>query len=192
MADQPTTPSPASPTAAPARQGAPRQQSRGRRRQKSRFGTQMEEKQNLKAIYGIREGQLRRYYQEALKAGGQTGPTIITLLEQRLDNVLYRGGFAETRKASRQMATHGHVQINGRAVDVPSVRLLPGDVITIKESKRKKKLYENWQKHLQNVSTPSWLVIDPEQYSLKVTAAPTADEANIGIDIRAVVEYFAR
>lgn len=163
-----------------------------RRRQLSRFGTQMAEKQNLKEIYGLRENQLRRYYAEALKGRHETGPRIIQLLELRLDNALYRAGFCPTRAAARQLASHGLVEVNGRSVNIPSLRLSPGDVVRIKESKRKSVLFDNFAKRLQNVALPSWLTLDPVSFAFSVITEPTPEEATIGVDIRSVVEFFAR
>lgn len=194
MADTPTTSAPAKPAAAGQRAGgAPggRGQQR-RRRQPSRFGKQMEEKQNLKEIYGLRDKQLRRYYEEALKSSEETGPRIIQFLEMRLDNALYRAGFAPSRPAARQMASHGIVEVNGRSITVPSLRLLPGDTIRIKETKRKSILFENFEKRLQNVALPSWITLDAAGYAFKVVSEPIPEEATIGVDVRSVVEFFAR
>lgn len=164
----------------------------GRRRQRSRFAVQMEEKQNLKEIYGLRERQLRRYYTEALRGKKETGPGLIELCERRLDNALYRAGFCATRAAARQLVSHGFVEVNERSVNVPSRRVGLGDMVRIKESKRSSVLFDNFEKRLQNVSLPSWISLDPAVYSFSVTAEPEADEAGLGVDIRSVVEFFAR
>ena len=165
----------------------------GRRpKRKSRFGTQLEEKQQLKELYGLREGPLRRYYVEAQRAAAETGPQMISLMERRLDNAVYRAGWAETRKMARQLATHGIFEVNGRRVDVPSYRLRKGDVITIKESKRKKSPFANFEKRMQNVTPPAWLRIAPADFAVTVEGEPTADEAGVGVDIQAIVEYLAR
>lgn len=171
-----------------ARGGSPHR----RRRQKSRYGVQMEEKQNLKSIYGIREQQLRRYYQQAQRSPTETGPQLIELLERRLDNTVYRAGFAPTRPAARQMVTHGLLQVNGRAIDIPSARVRVGDTIQIKKSKRDKALFTNFAKRMQNVAVPAWLELDAAAYACKVTQNPLAGEAGLGVDVRAIVEYFAR
>ncbi len=185
-----TSTKPASPGQRPGGGGSGRPQQR--RRQRTRFGLQMEEKQNLKEIYGLREGQLRRYYAEALKAEEETGPRIIQLLESRLDNALFRAGFAPTRAAARQMASHGIVEVNEHSVNVPSLRLTPGDIVRIKVTKRKSVLFENFVKRLQNVALPSWITLNAEGYSFSVTTLPQAEEAGVGVDIRSVVEFFAR
>lgn len=194
MADTPTTSAPTKPAGAASRAGgAPggRSQQR-RRRQPSRFGKQMEEKQNLKEIYGLREKQLRRYYAEALKGSAETGPRIIQLLEMRLDNALYRAGFCVSRAAARQMASHAIVEVNDRSVTVPSLRLLPGDTVRIKASKRKSVLFDNFEKRLQNVALPTWITLDAAGYGFKVTGEPLPEDTTIGVDIRSVVEFFSR
>lgn len=173
----------------------PQQQQRqgqGRRKNVSRYGTQLKEKQMLKQMFGVREEQLKRYYREATRVRGETGPHLISLLERRLDNMVFRAGFASTRPQARQMTTHGLFTVNARRVDVPSYSLKPGDVVSIKESKRSKSHFTNLTKKLQNVHTPSWITLDVTNYGFRVTAVPDSDEANVGVDIRAIVELFAR
>ena len=165
---------------------------RGRRKVRSRYGTQLAEKQQLKEIYGIREEQLRRYYKEAQKSEEQTGRVLVELLERRLDNALYRAGWAPTRKAARQMASHKLVTVNGRVVSVPSIRLRENDVVAVKESKRSKEVFANFEKKLQNTALPSWITLDSKEYAFKVASLPNMEEAAVGVDIRAVVELFAR
>lgn len=168
------------------------QQSRTRRKPKSRYGTQLAEKQNLKNIFTIREGQLKKYYEAAHNKDEETGPYIIKILESRLDNAIYRAGFATTRAQARQMATHRLFTVNGRPVDVPSVLLKENDVVAVKENKRGKAYFENFDKKMQNVRTPEWVLVDPSSLSFKVVGAPNMEEANLGVDIKAVVELFAR
>ncbi len=169
-----------------------RQQQQKRRKRKSRYGGQLQEKQDLKKLFGIREEQLKRYYREARSNVSETGPTLISLLERRLDNAIFRAGFADTRAQARQMSTHRLFAINGRSVDVPSQQLRPGDVVTVREGKRKKSYFTNFDKKLQNVNPPSWIELSPEAYSFTIKALPTVEEANLGVDIRAIVEFFAR
>lgn len=163
-----------------------------RRRPGSRFSQQLREKQNLKGIYGLREEQLKHYYRQALQSRSETGPLLIQMLELRLDNAVFRAGFATTRKQARQMVSHGLFLVNGRKVDVPSQRVKIGDVVTVKEGKRAKALFDNFEKRMQNVRLPEWLRLDTSAYSFTVTARPAPEEAGIGVDIRAVVELFAR
>ena len=177
-------------TQTPKPMGRPTKQTR--RKQKSRYGTQMAEKQQLKGIYGIQEQQLRNYYTQAHRSKAETGPELVVLLERRLDNAVYRAGFAPTRQAARQMSTHRLLTVNGRPVDVPSYRLKPGDVVAVRESKRGKALFSNFEKRMQNVKSPAWLLLNPTEFGFTVTALPTMSEANVGVDIQAIVEYFAR
>ncbi|OGY30770.1 MAG: hypothetical protein A2805_01945 [Candidatus Andersenbacteria bacterium RIFCSPHIGHO2_01_FULL_46_36] len=187
------TPQPAA-AAAPAGQQrrAPQQQQRGRRKQVSRYGTQLKEKQDLKKMFGLREEQLHRYYERALKFKGQTGPTLVSMLERRLDNAIFRSGFAQTRPQARQMATHRLFAVNGQPVDVPSYSLKVGDVVSVRDGKKAKAYFTNFEKRMQNVNAPSWVLINPEEFSFKVTSLPSFEEANVGVDIRAIVEFFAR
>ncbi|MEK7557385.1 MAG: 30S ribosomal protein S4 [Patescibacteria group bacterium] len=163
-----------------------------RRRPTSRYAQQMLEKQSLKEIYGLREEQLKTYYRQALSARGETGPYIIRMLERRLDNAVFRSGIAQTRPQARQMVTHGLFLVNGRGADIPSRRLTVGDVIAIKEGKRKKALFDNFEKRMQGARLPNWLALDVKGYGFKVVGEPAPEEAAIGVDIRAVVEFFAR
>lgn len=196
MADQPT-PTPAAapaPTKAPgqpgfgARGGGPQQ----RRRPKSRYGTQMAEKQNFKSIFGIREEQLRKYYGHALRSKEETGRKLVALLESRLDSAVYRAGLAATRRQARQMVSHRLFVVNGRPVNIPSIQLKAGDEVRVREGKRGKSYFTNFEKKMQNVSTPSWLVLDTEHYGFRVQALPSSEEANLGVDVDAIVEFFAR
>lgn len=164
----------------------------GPRRNVSRYGTQLKEKQTLKEMFGVRERQLRRYYQIAQRVRGETGPHLISLLERRLDNAVFRAGFAATRPQARQMTTHGLFAINDRRVDVPSYSLKPGDIVSIKTSKRGKSYFTNLAKRLQNVHPPDWITLDPENFAFRVTAQPEGEVSSIGVDIRAIVELFAR
>lgn len=194
---KPATPGADQPRAAdapPSGRGAvPARQSGGRRRKrKSRYGTQLQEKQNLKEMFGIREEQLKRYYREARRATGETGPEIVVLVERRLDNAIYRAGFAQTRAQARQMATHRFFAVNGRAVDIPSHSLRPGDVVAIRENKKKASYFTNFEKRLQHTRPPSWITITPKEHSFRIETLPTYEEANVGVDMRSIVEYFAR
>lgn len=164
----------------------------GRRRSRTRYGVQLLEKQQLKQIFGVREGQLRKYFQKARAVQGETGPKLIQILESRLDNAIFRSGFAQTRPQARQMASHRFFSVNGKSVDVPSVQVKPGDVVQVRETKRSASYFSNFEKRTQNVRPPSWITINPEEFSFTIAAQPTSEEANLGVDIRSVVEFFAR
>lgn len=143
-------------------------------------------------MYGIREQQLKRYYRDAKRLEGETGPNLISLLEGRLDNAVFRAGLAQTRPQARQMASHRLFMVNGRPVDIPSYPLKPGDTVTVRESKKKLPFFSSIEKRLQNVAAPSWVSLVPKDFGFEITATPTYEEANVGVDVRAVVEYFAR
>lgn len=178
MADQPRT------------QNKPGQQRR--RRQVSRYGSQMAEKQQLKEIFSVRETQLKNYYLKAKRSKGRTGAELLGALERRIDNAVFRAGFAVTRPASRQMVSHGYFIVNGKVTNVASYSLKPGDVVSIKETKRKKSHFLTFPKSLQNVTPPAWIVLDPEAFSFRITALPQPEDSPVGVDIQAVVEFFAR
>jgi len=169
-----------------------RQQQRGRRRPRSRYAQQLHEKQTLKGIYGVRERQLRIYYVAARQSSEETGPSLISLLERRLDNAVFRAGIAETRAQARQMVSHGMFEVNSRPVDVPSIQVREGDIVKIKEGKRKKGLFENFEKRMQGAQLPDWIRLDVSGYGFNVTGTPSTEEAAVGVDIRSVVELFAR
>jgi small subunit ribosomal protein S4 len=177
----------------PSPQQKPQQQQQGRRRRpQSRYGVGLQEKQGLKKIFGLREEQLKKYYERALKVKGQTGPTLISLLERRLDNAIFRAGFAQTRPQARQMTTHRLFAVNGKPVDVPSYSLKPGDVVSVRKSKQGKSYFSSFDKRMQNSTAPSWILNNPEEFGFKVTSIPSYEEANLGVDVRVVVEFFAR
>lgn len=190
-----TTPQPNTPnTNAPGAnsKGAPQKKQGGRRRKVSRYGVQMEEKKNLKVLYGIREEQLKTYYRKALRSKAETGPQLVDMLERRIDNSIFRAGLALTRPQARQMVSHGYFQVNGKKVDIPSYLLKSGDVVSVKESKRTKSYFSNFEKRMQGVRTPSWIEVNASDFGFKFVGAPSVEEANIGIDMRAIVEFFTR
>jgi small subunit ribosomal protein S4 len=173
--------------------GKPGSQTMQRRRKpKTRYGYQMAEKQSLKRIFDIGERQLRSYYQEADRAEEATGSSLVSLLERRLDNAVFRAGFAETRPAARQRVSHGLFQVNGRRVTIPSYRLKAGDVVTIKENKRPKAVFKAFPKSLQNTVSPEWITLQPDQFSFKVSQLPKGEEMPLGVDLQAIVEFLAR
>lgn len=191
---QPATAAPAAP--AGGREAGQRKtqggKPQGRRRNQSRYGVQIKEKKQLKEIYGIREAQLKRYYREALTSKSETAPELIRLLEHRIDNVVFRAGFAQTRPQARQMVTHGFFLLNGRRIDVPSALLKKGDVVTVKESKRGKAFFSTFEKRMQNVRTPSWISLKSGDFGLVFGGEVDVEEVNPGVDMRAIIEFFTR
>ncbi len=165
---------------------------KGMRRKVSEYGLALAEKQKLKAQYGVLERQFRRYFDTALSRRGITGVTLLQLLETRLDNVVYRLGFARTRTAARQMVSHGHVQVNGRKTNISSANLRPGDVVTIKETTKARALAGRQMEATQIRTVPDWLVADRENFSGSVSRIPTREEIAPVVNEQLVVELYSR
>ena len=165
------------------------------RRRTSQYGMQLQEKQKARLLYGVLERQFANYYREAARREGVTGDALIQLLEGRLDNVVYRLGFATTRQQARQVVNHGHIQVDGKKVDIPSFQLRPGQRVTWKEASRKSGLFEVISASTgmgRTTRVPSWLRVDPDQATGEMTALPNPMEGEVGIDTRQIVEYYSR
>ncbi|MEK7665485.1 MAG: 30S ribosomal protein S4 [Patescibacteria group bacterium] len=158
----------------------------------STYALQLREKQKAKRLYLIMERQFRNYFAHATKMKGDTGHLLIRLLETRLDNVLYRLGFATTRRQARQMVGHGFVDVNGKKVDIPSFHVRVGDVIKIRESKKKKGLINGLAERVQQKDTLSWLTVDAESLSGKVTGIPEGEDLKTVFDPKLIVEFYSR
>jgi small subunit ribosomal protein S4 len=168
----------------------PGEHGRGRIRE-SQYQIQLREKQKLRHIYGVLEKQFRRYYREANRRSGITGTTLLQLLETRLDNVVYRAGFARTRPQARQLVNHGHFLVNGRKVDIPSYAVRVGDVVTIKE--RSVDVFPV----LQSIDTldrtsPEWLDVDPAERRVAVSTMPSREQIDTQIQEQLIVELYSR
>lgn len=168
---------------------APGQHGQERRMRVSEYCTQLREKQKLKRIYGILEKQFRMYYEEAARGKGNTGSLLVTLLERRLDNVIYRSGLASSRNQARQLVNHGHFQLNGKRADIPSIIVKEGDVITVKKDGQ---YFKNIKEDLKPAQAPSWMLLDPKKMEVKVTALPNEKETELDVNIHLVVEYYAK
>ena len=167
-------------------------QPRQRRRQLSEYGTQLREKQKAKFIYGILEKQFRGYYTKAMKAEGITGDNLMSLLETRLDNVVFRLGFARTRKESRQTIRHGHITVNGHRVDIPSYQVKAEDVIAV-SSKAKDLLPTTGSLIVsERMAVPAWLEVDIEKLQGKVLQVPVRDQIDLDIDAQLIVELYSK
>ena len=168
----------------------PGQHGRGPRRRMSEYGKQLLEKQKLRFIYGVNERQLRNYYARAARVAGRTGERLVQLLETRLDNLVYRMGFARTLPAARQLVVHGHVQVNGRKVDRPGFHVRPGDVVAIREKSRD---LEPVRLGLEAAATPPpYLEVDPESRRGRLVRLPRRDEVPLKVNEGLVVEFYAR
>ncbi|MGQ9545981.1 MAG: 30S ribosomal protein S4 [Dehalococcoidia bacterium] len=164
---------------------------RGRSRLSER-GLQLREKQKARLTYGILERQFRRFFAEAAKEPGATGKTLLVLLERRLDNVVYRLGFADSRAQARQIVRHGHVLVNGRRADIPSFLAKAGDIIKWREASRKTEYYKTMVERIDSKIIPSWLTLDKETMTGKVLNLPSTDEIGAEFNEKAIVEYYSR
>ena len=162
------------------------------RRKVSEYGRQLKEKQKLKFIYGVLEKQFYHYYELATKMEGSAGNNIITLLESRLDNVVYRMGFALTRREARQLVNHGHFTVNGKKVDIPSYRIKAGDVITLKEKSRTNVKFKENLEITEKYVVPSWLDVDRENFKATVTRLPLADDLDYEVEAHLIVELYSK
>ncbi len=156
------------------------------------YGSQLKEKQIARLTYGIMERQFANYYKKAIAQKGDTGETLQQLLELRLDNVIYRLGFAKTRRQARQMVSHGFFLVNGDKTNIPSYQLQAKDEIKIKENKLNSKLFTDLEKRLEKYQTPSWLYLDLKTKTGKVVNKPTSDEIEQTFNPRLIVEYYSR
>jgi small subunit ribosomal protein S4 len=170
----------------------PGQHGQNRRRKRSDYGEQLREKQKVKRIYGIAERQFRGYYYKALRTKGVSGHMLIQLLERRLDNVVYRMGFATSRAQARQLVGHGHFAVNGRATNVPSYQLRPGDKVEVRESRRSREPMKIAKETLRSHQAPEWLSVDAANLSGTVTDVPRRDQMPLDLNEQLVVEYYSR
>ena len=158
------------------------------RRKKSEYGLQLEEKQKVRFIYGVMEKQFHKYYVMATKKDGITGEMLLQILESRLDNVIYRLGFAKTRAQARQMVNHGHILLNGKKVDIPSYLVKVGDVITVKENSGIKKLIAA----NGDVVVPGWLEADKDNFTGKVINLAAKSDIDYAVKENLIVEYYSK
>ncbi len=165
---------------------------RAGRKKKSEYGVMLAEKQKLRFQYGVLEGQFRKYYEEASRRRGVTGEILLQLLELRLDNIIYRLGYANTRAAARQMVSHGHVTVNGRKVNVPSFACKPGDSIAIAAKNGSQALAKHFVELAQTPVVPDWLEGDIDHLTGKVSRIPTKEEIAPIVNEQLIVELYSR
>ncbi len=163
-----------------------------RRTRGSAYAMQFREKQKLRRIYGVLERQFRRYYKEALRRKGMTGTNLLIILESRLDNIVYRLGWAASRNQARQLVNHGHFDVNGRRCNIPSALLKPGDVITVHPTSRRLKHFRNVAETMSDHPVPTWLSFDPVDMSGRVVNYPTREEIDTNVNEQLVVEFYSR
>lgn len=162
------------------------------RRKKSEYGIQLNEKQKVKFIYGLLEKQFKKYYVMATKKNGVTGEMLLQILESRLDNVVFRLGFAKTRNEARQMVSHGHIEVNGSKVDIPSYLVKAGDVISIRESSRSLSGIKTSVIKNENRKVPSWLEADKANFSGKVLNLAARSDIDYAVEERLIVEFYSK
>lgn len=170
----------------------PGQHGQGRRGKPSEYATQLREKQKLRRIYGVLEAPLRNYFDLAERKRGITGENLLQILERRLDNVVFRMGYANSRVEARQMVRHGHFTVNGQKVNIPSYLTKQGDVIAVKEASRKLTRIQELAGDLNSRGIPGWLSVNPEQMDGSVVSLPTRDQIDVPIREHLIVEFYSR
>lgn len=163
-----------------------------RRRRVSEWGTQLREKQKMRHSYGVLERQFLRYFKEAQSKPGVTGVLLAQLLERRIDNVVYRLNFAESRQQARQLVNHGHFTVNGRKVDIPSFIVKPGDVLAWKESSKQRDFSQSLTEGIPVRPVPEWLTLDTATLTGRVIALPEGEQLETRVDTRLIVEFYSR
>ena len=172
--------------------GIPGQHADMRVRGGSLYLTQLREKQKVRRIYGLLEKQFAKLMREASRAEGMTGENLINYLERRADNVVYRAGFASTRRAARQLVSHGHFTLNGRRIDIPSIRVKPGDVLEVRAKSKKNSYFTNLNDVNSEKTSLSWMKSDIKNMKIEIIGQPKREEAEVGINEQLIVEYYSR
>lgn len=162
------------------------------RRKVSEYSLQLKEKQRARYIYGVLERQFKKHFIEAERLPGMSGENLLQILEMRLDNVVYRLGFADSRRQARQLVLHGHMTVNGHVTDIASYQVKAGNVISWKEGSTKSVLYQTVVKNIESKTIPSWLSLDRDTMSGRVLAKPSRNDIESAIDERLIVAFYSR
>lgn len=162
------------------------------RRGLSEFGSQLLEKQKARFIYGIGEKQFKNYFVKAKTSKGITSNLLMVLLEKRLDNAVFRAGFATSRNIARQLVSHGHFLVNGKRVTIPSYSVRSGDVIIIRPQSKQKMIFAALPEKLKKYETPSWIELDKKTYEIKIKSDPDAENTTKNFNISSIIEYYSR
>ena len=163
-----------------------------KRNRSSDYLQQLREKQKARRVYGVLEAQFRRYYKQALKSRGVTGQVLLQLLERRLDNVVYRMGFAVNRAQARNLVTHGHFNVNGRRTDVPSLTIEPGDIVEVRPGSQTRTYFKDLKAADAARSMPGWVNADSSQLSGRVLRLPSREEIDANINEQLIIEFYSR
>ncbi|HET7027661.1 MAG TPA: 30S ribosomal protein S4 [Candidatus Limnocylindrales bacterium] len=163
-----------------------------RRRKVGEFGLQLREKQKVRRVYSILEKQFKNYFEAAESRPGVTGENLLRLLELRLDNVVYRMGFASSRAQARQLVAHGHFEVNGRRTNVPSFQLKPGDLVGVRQARHTRDPFKTAKETLRSHQAPEWLSVDPAKLSGTIGDLPRRDQMPLDLNEQLVVEYYSR
>lgn len=174
--------------------GIPGEHGDMRVRKGSLYLTQLREKQKVRRMYGLLEKQFAKLMKEAQRAEGLTGENLLEFLERRADNVVFRAGFATTRRQARQLVSHGHFLLNGHRIDIPSIRLNPGDVLEVRPKSQKSEYFKNLENIIGSAAQPtlSWMKADGKKMKIEITGKPKREEAEAGINEQLIVEYYSR
>jgi small subunit ribosomal protein S4 len=171
---------------------APGQHGKDRKPKIVGYGLQLREKQKTKRMYFTQERQFRTYFENAVRAKGVTGERLLQQLETRLDSVVFRMGFAMSRRQSRQLVRHGHIQVNGRKVNIPSFQVVPGMEIAVREASRKAAVIEQAKEYFSHQATPSWVQVDREGLKGTLTSVPKRDDINLPVNEQLIVELYSK
>jgi len=163
-----------------------------RRRKVSEYGLQLREKQKARSIYGVLEAQFRKHFREAVRRPGMTGENLLRILETRLDNVVYRLGFGDSRAQARQLVRHGHFFLNGRRTDIPSALVKPNDIVEVAPGSRDNEYFKTVRERLAKKSVPRWLDLDLAGMRGRVLSAPGREDIDTSINEQLVVEFYSR
>lgn len=163
-----------------------------RRGKKSEYAMQLAEKQKVKFVYGVLEKQFRAYYDKAARSAGNTGEVLLSMLERRLDNVVFRLGLANTRREARQLVSHGHFTVNGQRVDIPSYLVKPGEVVALREKSRSLEKFKTCVENNSTLLIPKWLDFDRNNLVAKVIALPVRDDIDLPIEEHLIVELYSK
>jgi small subunit ribosomal protein S4 len=162
------------------------------RRKESDYALQLRAKQKARRVYGVFERQFRRYFERAQRQSGLTGVNLLIMLETRLDNVVYRLGFADSRPQARQLVQHGHIDVNGSKVNVPSFLVRANDTVSLRERSRRSLSFKDLPEQLDGARVPAWLSLDAPNLAGKVVTAPSRDDVDVTLSEQLIVEYYSR